>query len=100
MADITKCELCREKCPQAQMAHNAALGRMYATKEFITLQNKVENGQLVEVIHCRDCKHYDNPICEVHSEWPDQYSPGHTAYMEPDDFCSYGEPKGGQVQQR
>lgn len=49
MADITKCELCREKCPQAQMAHNAALGRMYATKEFIAFQKKIDEGKIIEL---------------------------------------------------
>lgn len=46
----------------------------------------------VEVVRCRDCKYWDNhSICEVHSEWPDQYNTGHSDYTEPDDFCSYGE---------
>ena len=47
----------------------------------------------IEVVRCRDCKHWDNPICEVHSEWPDQYNTGHSDCTEPDDFCSYGERK-------
>lgn len=31
------------------MAHQAALGRMYATKEFTALLKKVESGDFVEV---------------------------------------------------
>ena len=42
------CEKCTEKCPKAEMAHQAALGRMYATKEFTALLKKVESGELVE----------------------------------------------------
>ena len=48
-----KCENCTEKCPQAEMAHQAALGRMYATKEFTTLLKKAENGELVKAVHGR-----------------------------------------------
>ena len=50
MGMANKCEVCTEKCPQAERAHQAALGRMYATKEFVTLLKKVESGELVEVV--------------------------------------------------
>lgn len=68
-----RCNCCTEPCPMADMAHEAAKGRMYATNEFILLQKKVESGQLVEVVRCRDCKYF-------------QHSDG---------FCSSGERKGG-----
>lgn len=76
----------------AEVGNTELAGALGAAVEIIGKQRTVP---AVEVIHCRDCKHYDNPICEVHSEWPDQYNTGHTAYMEPDDFCSYGERKEG-----
>lgn len=50
-----KCDACVERCPKADMAHEAAKGRMYATNEFIALQKKIEDGQLVEVVRCKDC---------------------------------------------
>ena len=50
------CHNCTEKCPQAERANQAALGRMYATKEFIALLKKVESGELVEVVRCKDCR--------------------------------------------
>lgn len=31
--DISKCETCKEDCPQAQSRHEAATGRMYAMRE-------------------------------------------------------------------
>lgn len=31
--DISKCESCTEDCPQAQVRHEAAIGRMYAMRE-------------------------------------------------------------------
>lgn len=92
MAD--KCENCQEKCPMAEMAHNAARGRMYATNEFISLLKKVESGELVEVVRCKDCKYGDNhcdkqglcTYCQIsiHS---------YPVRKKQDDFCSHGERK-------
>jgi hypothetical protein len=94
-----KCENCTEKCPQAEMAHQAALGRMYATKEFTTLLKKVENGELVEVVRCKDCKYAENMLplengcghlmgdCTVRKE--DEI----VVMVWGNDFCSYGERK-------
>lgn len=59
--------------------------------EFGVVVRKCKECDRVEVVRCEDCEHYDCRICKLHSEEPDQYSTGHTAYMEPDDFCSYGE---------
>lgn len=47
----------------------------------------------VEVVRCRDCEHWDGGVCDVHSEWPDQYSAGHMDYTKAYDFCRYGERK-------
>jgi len=44
------------------MAHEAAVGRMYATKLFVALQKKIESGQLVEVVRCKDCEYSDDEI--------------------------------------
>lgn len=93
-----QCELCTEKCPQAARAHEAAAGRMYATKEFITLQKKIESGQLVEVVRCKDCKYYyhygGTSLLAVKAGWCKR----RTRYDEDirmlqDDFCSYGKRK-------
>ena len=40
----------------------------------------------VEVVRCRDCKHYDNGFCVGYHAHHD---------IMPDDFCSYGERKDG-----
>jgi hypothetical protein len=48
-----KCVNCSEKCPQAELAHNAALGRMYAMKELVPLLEKIESGELAPVVHGR-----------------------------------------------
>lgn len=33
MEKLKQCETCREDCPQAQMAHDSAMARMYATQD-------------------------------------------------------------------
>lgn len=84
------CENCNEKCPQAEMAHEIALGRMYATQELVRMAKQVDSGQLVEVVRCKDCigqstwfKDAENG-CEV-CGMSGMYPKGEF------DFCSYGE---------
>ena len=90
MAD--KCEFCVQKCPQAERAHQTALGRMYAMSEFIALLKKVESGEFVEVVRCKDCKHF---IQEEHGcNHFGYYS--HTPWVDEVDFCSYGEKREGE----
>ena len=54
----------------------------------------------VVVVRCKDCKHYHNHpngLCYLHTEPKETergYS-GEAVCVEPDDFCSYGEPKEG-----
>ena len=50
---------------------------------------KVLRGHLVEVVRCKDCKHYidygdGNKICKL---WTDEWD----AATDADAFCSYGE---------
>lgn len=60
-----------------------------------TLLRKLPTVDAVQIVRCRDCAHWKNEhgytFCKVHSTLPDQYGPGATVYMEPEDFCSYGE---------
>ena len=88
MAGKKRCETCTEECAKSQMAHEAAVGRMYATKQFVALQKKIESGQLVEVVRCKDCAHRtEMGNCghpRYHGILPSAY---------PYDFCSYGERK-------
>ena len=45
------CNSCAEKCPQAERAHQTALGRMYATNELVSLLKKIDSGELAPVVH-------------------------------------------------
>ena len=50
----------------------------------------------VEVVRCKDCKHFDLYgcwICTMHSLKETEDESGANIYMTPDDFCSYGERK-------
>ena len=83
MGMANKCENCAEKCPQAERAHQTALGRMYATNEFTALLKKVESGELVEVVRCKDCVRCTEiglPRCRMTGR-----------NVTDDDFCSRGE---------
>ena len=92
--EMPDCENCNEKCPQAEMAHEIALGRMYATQELVKLVKQIDIGQLVEVVRCNDCigkstwyndAEYGCAICGMSGMYPKGEF----------DFCSYGERKGG-----
>lgn len=50
---------------------------------------------LKDVVLCENCEHFNAEYhyCELLSEEPDAYSPGHTVNMYEDDYCSYGELK-------
>lgn len=84
-----KCDTCNEACPMADMAHEAAKGRMYVTKEFVALQKKIESGQLVEVVRCKDCIWYGHEPCCPFARSGLIDIEGKLPYE--DDFCSRGE---------
>ena len=49
------------------------------------------NGNLTEVVRCKDCKHI------MFSDCYGECGKGHMSIVSPDDFCSYGELKDGYV---
>ena len=83
------CNSCAEKCPQAELAHQAALGRTYATNELVAILKKVESGELAPVVRCKDCKkakkHEIFPHSRRCSVEDCRFSHKETH------FCSYGE---------
>lgn len=99
---MPNCQNCIEKCPQVEMAHEAAKGRMYATKEFIALLKKVESGQFVEVVRCEVCKNAEPYDCTIHGTVhhlykckKDEGAIGYNKVVSSDDFCSCGKRKDG-----
>ena len=84
------CENCNERCPQAEMAHEIALGRMYATNELVKLVKQIDNGQLVEVVRCIDCK-WSKRDTMLDKHWCKHFF-GEMEVRE-NDYCSYGEKK-------
>lgn len=86
MPNKQQCETCTEECAMSKMAHEAAVGRMYATKQFIALQKKIESGQIVEVVRCKDCiytrKLYGRLVCK--------YGTCSGCILREDFFCANG----------
>ena len=67
------------------------------------IHRAVDNAPTVDAVvvtRCKDCEHYrnhPNGLCYLHTEPKENkrgYS-GEPVCVEPDDFCSYGEPKEG-----
>ena len=61
-------------------------------KEVVMKAPKVD---AVDVVRCKDCKHYRNGICEKIGYIMDGYYHGTFDVKRPDDFCSYGVKKSG-----
>ena len=56
-------------------------------KEVVRKAPKVD---AVEVVRCKDCKHYKDRMCELIGNIMDGYYHGTFDVKRPDDFCSYG----------
>ena len=54
---------------------------------------KAPKVDAVDVVRCKECKHYRNGICEQIEYIMDGYYHGTFEVKRPDDFCSYGEKK-------
>ena len=72
------------------------------TNDVMVIHDAITKAPIIDavpVVRCKDCKFYNtrnhHMICEMHSEIPDQYGSGFDMQMLPDNFCSYGEQKGG-----
>ena len=60
------CEYCTIPCPQAELAREIGKGRMYAMQTIAEMQKELqaykdaeERGELVRVVHCRECYWWD-----------------------------------------
>ena len=75
--------------------------RRYENPEICTQEiNSIPAADVAPVVRCKGCKHYrnhPNGLCYLHTE-PKANAHGYSGdavCVEPDDFCSYGEPKEG-----
>lgn len=53
-------------------------------------EDSIPTADVVEVVRCRDCVHYQNGGCNHFGYYT--YAPE----VDEDDYCSYGEMKGGE----
>ena len=82
-----------------------ASGNYYGYADVVFV-NDIENAptvDAVEVVHCCQCKYHkmceDGTVfCKFHSEQGERDSRSglYSVWMEPDDFCSYGERREGE----
>lgn len=58
-------------------------------KQALEMFDEMPAADVVEVVRCKDCKHYDMGVClKIYSDGnvhPEAWQP-----RRPDDFCSYG----------
>lgn len=91
---MANCLNCTEKCPQAELAHDIAKGRLYATNELVELVKKIESGKLVEVVRCKDCRYRRSTEGSYRVKsynCGNTYSPCRGRIVEPTFGCLYGE---------
>lgn len=86
------------------------LYNIYASTEMavpVEALRKISTADVVEVVHCRDCEHYDcedgDQKCVKDAEWSEEDACyyGFISYHGPEFFCADGERKeGGQENER
>lgn len=59
------------------------------------LIQKQPTADVVEVVRCKDCKHFEHIYDEFCKNWYQCKRRGNFSQKKPDDFCSYGERKEG-----
>lgn len=76
--------------------HNNQISRQthnHEHRHFLKLLHQQPTADVVEVVRCKYCKHYEihKPSVTLNCEREGRLIP-----MNPDDFCSYGEKKDGK----
>lgn len=70
----------------------------YLTNYAMAILKEAPTVDAVEVVRCRDCEHYKPQNKSAHWKSRANYcNRVVTIKVKPDDFCSYGERKGGDV---
>lgn len=94
----------KELCPVGRWSRHELYGtdreKFDAWQEIIDAMNGISTVDAVVVTRCKDCKHYGNHpngLCYLHTA-PKANARGYSGKaicVEPDGFCSCGEPKEG-----
>lgn len=68
----------------------------FSERDVVDMLESAPTVDAVEVVRCKDCKHYKPQKKSAHWENRANYcNRVVTIKVQPDDFCSYGERKGG-----
>lgn len=89
MGNVEHCVCCGREIPE---------GRQYCV---ICGKVTAEKKDLVEVVRCKDCKHFTpkeklNPIKYINPLEADGLCENSDKYIDSDDYCSYGVRKGAE----
>lgn len=94
MAEYIEREALSKWLHETMSAQTTTVGMAYV-REFWNKVLDAPAADVAPVVRCKDCKHYKpNAMVEnscFNSNWNDEYA----IPTSPDDFCSYGERKGG-----
>lgn len=97
MAEYINCEVAFDAI--TELAGKATTRSAYeAIWKSAKVLKKIPVADVVPVVHCRDCKHFNHEHMECENEAVSTDHEGGAQYslnFEPDDFCSYGERKDG-----
>lgn len=69
-----------------------AYGTLTGVRKSIIYTKAAPAADVVEVVRCKNCKNF---VANGQGTWCRKQSCIHTAHRSPNDFCSYGERKGG-----
>ena len=82
---------------EREMEGNLVFAACEIKQDFADMISNVPTVDAVEIVRCRDCKHYRPQKKSAHWENRANYcNRVVTIKVQPDDFCSYGERKSGE----
>lgn len=64
------------------------------TPLYQAIMDVMVSRQREEIVRCKDCKYFNTLKEECFAHWEEGVTEGIAFSVTPDDFCSWGEPKG------
>lgn len=86
MIDANKVIDSMQKCLDEEPDKKGSVA-YFAFESIIECLKQVPTVDAVEVVRCKDCRHYSCGFC-MHSQW---WNEDDATTVESNDFCSYGE---------
>lgn len=74
-----------------QVPYGATVGATFEQHFCEKIADHLIDNDVVPIVRCKDCKHYDGSSCGKITYIMDGYYRGGFELRRPTDFCSYGE---------